>query len=640
MCGICGEFRLRQGGPDTAGLDAMRLALGHRGPDDSGLDVEGSAGFAHTRLSIIDLSPRGRQPIACDSGSHSIVFNGEIYNYKALRAELEQAGRIFSTDTDTEVAVTALAQWGEQAFSRFIGMFAIAAHDRTERSLLLARDRLGVKPLYYSLDADRLLFASEPRAILAHPGYTPGVNRAALASYLMCGYFPGEETIYAGIRKLPAGSWLRIHHNGATRSGRYWSLEGIARGGFTGSFEEAVEALRPLLADAFSYRLVADVPVGMFLSGGVDSSLVAAILKKDAGVDLKSFTLGFSQSSFDEADKAQSLCSHLGWPLTLRRVDAAMAQQALGNFHDIYDEPFGDPSGIPTYLVSVLAREHVKVTLSADGGDELFCGYTGQVRYPSLHATFSFLPAPLRGLAAGLLRAIPAGALSGGLGRAGQALPDRLDRLARLLGANGPQGLLAVYAARGFFQNEAARLCANAAASLPEGFLDLARNLPEDQSALTSALMAHDVRYWLPDNILIKVDRASMHVGLESRDPLLDHRIAEFAASLPLEYLSFAGSQKRILRRTLADLGLGDLAGKPKRGFEIPLALWLAGPWKPFVERYLNASSVDKANLLEPAAVRKVVEGFQSGKGESAQRVWLLLSLFMWADRWLPGGRA
>jgi asparagine synthase (glutamine-hydrolysing) len=641
MCGICGEFSFNGALADPAGLDAMRLALGHRGPDDSGTWVAGNVGFGHTRLAIIDLSPRGRQPIFSDDGRMAICFNGEIYNYQAIRKELEALGRSFSSDSDTEVAVNALAQWGLTAIGRFIGMFAIAVHDKKDGSLTLIRDRMGVKPMYYAMDSGRLLFASEPRAILAHPAYSPAVDRQSLAAYLMCGYFPGQGTILSGVKKLPQGSWLTVSTSGESRAGRYWSLDSIRRGDFKGGFDEAVEELRPLMRSAFGYRLVADVPVGMFLSGGVDSSLVASVLKKDLGVGILSFTIGFSEQSFDEADKAGSLCKRLGLPHKVRRVDAPTAQAALNTFTDIYDEPFGDPSGIPTYLVSALAREEVKVALSADGGDELFCGYTGHARYPALYRRLSALPLGARRGLAALIRAMPWQAvIPGSRTRAGQARADRLHRFLHLLGAASPADLLAVYAARGYFAAEAARLTGQPSASLPPGFLDRAGNAPETEDGLASLLMAHDAAWWMPDDILVKVDRASMHVGLECRDPLIDHRIAEFAASLPLSFLRQGGQQKRILRRILSDLGGADLAAQPKRGFEIPLSAWLAGAWRPFVEEHLSRERLAAVGLLDPGPAREVVEGFQAGRGESAQRVWLLLSLQMWAARWLPGGRA
>lgn len=641
MCGICGEFAFHGALADPAGLDAMRLALGHRGPDDSGAWVAGNVGFGHTRLAIIDLSPRGRQPIFSDDGRMAICFNGEIYNYQPIRKELLALGRSFASDSDTEVAVNALAHWGLAAIDRFIGMFAIAVHDKKDGTLTLMRDRMGVKPMYYAMDSHRLLFASEPRAILAHPAYSPAVDRQSLAAYLMCGYFPGEGTILSGVKKLPQGSWLTVSTTGETRTGRYWSLGSIRRGDFKGSFDQAVEELRPLMRSAFAYRLVADVPVGMFLSGGVDSSLVASVLKKDLGVDILSFTIGFTEQSFDEADKAENLCKRLGLPHKVRRVDAPTAQAALNTFTDIYDEPFGDPSGIPTYLVSALAREEVKVALSADGGDELFCGYTGHVRYPALYRRLAALPLGARRALSAFIRAMPWQALvPGSRTRSGQARADRLSRFTRLLGTGTPADLLAVYAARGYFADEAARLTGQSQAFLPPGFLDPAQDAPGSEEALTSLLMAHDAAWWMPDDILIKVDRASMHVGLECRDPLIDHRIAEFAASLPLDYLRQGGEQKRILRRVLSDLGGADLASQPKKGFEIPLAAWLSGSWRPHVEEHLSRERLTAVGLLDPTAARAVVERFQAGSGESAQRVWLLLSLQMWAARWLPGGRA
>jgi asparagine synthase (glutamine-hydrolysing) len=644
MCGICGELAFGSSPADRFGLESMRLALAHRGPDDAGSLADGPVALGHTRLAIIDLTPQGCQPLHSDDGSKAIVFNGEIYNYRELRGHLESLGRTFRTATDTEVAATALAQWGVAALERFIGMFAMAVWDSRERSLLLARDRLGVKPLYYALSRDRLLFASEPRSILAHPAFDARVDQQALASYLMAGYFPGGQTIYAGVRKLPPGTWLKVRSSGDVESGRYWSLAHIHRGDFTGSFEEAGEELRALFRSAFGYRLVADVPVGMFLSGGVDSSLVAAVLKKDLGAAPIHFTLGFGsvgasgEKSFDETDKAAGLCARLGLPHVVRRVDETMAQSALLTFVNVYDEPFGDPSGIPTFLVSALARERVKVALSADGGDELFCGYTGQARYPGLYRKLQAAPPRLRRALAALARAVPwRAALPKTHSRAGQARADRIVRFFRMLGATSPRDLLATYAARGFFPNEAASLLGVEHASLPDEFLASAGDAVADEDGLSSMLMAHDVQFWLPDDILTKVDRASMHVGLECRDPLLDHRIAEFAASLPLSFLRSGTEQKRILRHILGQIDTPALARQGKQGFEIPLAAWLDGAWRPVLEEHLSRERLLAVGVLDPDQARGVVERFQTNRGESAQRVWLLLAFQMWAGRWLPG---
>lgn len=640
MCGICGEFAFGGAPADPAGLAAMRAALSHRGPDDAGSLVAGSLGLGHTRLAIIDLSPRGRQPMTDGDGRVAIVFNGEIYNYAALREELAASGAHFASDTDTEVAASALAQWDVDALPRFIGMFALAVYDTRRRSLLLARDRLGVKPLYYAAMPERFLFASEPRAILAHPTYTPRVERKALASFLQCGYFPGEDTIFTGIRKLPPGSWMRLGAQGIEATGRYWSLGDIRRGSFTGSFDDAADALRPLLAEAFAHRLVADVPVGLFLSGGVDSALVASILRHDRQTALHSFTIGFASPEFDEANSAQVLSERLGLPHNMRRIDATTAQGAVHDLYAVYDEPFGDPSAIPTCLLSRLAREHVKVALSADGGDELFCGYTGHVRYPGLYGRLRVLPPGLRRSLAGLIRSLPWHLLlPGSKSRVGQVRTDRLSRLARLLGARNPRELLIAYAARGFFNKEATALAGLAKATLPPGFCEAARTLDHaaNPDELTDMLMRHDVRFWLPDDILVKVDRASMHLGLECRDPLLDHRVAAFAASLPMDYLCGDGVQKRILRRLLADLGSPDLAGAPKRGFDIPLREWLLGPWRPLVEDHLSPARLQATDLLDPATAHNMARRFLSGRGGSAHRIWLLVSLQLWAGRWLNG---
>ncbi|GAB6036593.1 asparagine synthase (glutamine-hydrolyzing) [Fundidesulfovibrio butyratiphilus] len=642
MCGICGQLAFGGAVADPAGIEAMRRALAHRGPDDSGVLTDGPAALGHTRLSIIDLSPLGHQPLRGDDPHLSIVFNGEIYNYREIRSELEACGRTFTSATDTEVALTAISHWGvAEALPRFVGMFAIAVWDGARRTLTLVRDRLGVKPLYYALSPEGLLFASEVRAILAHPAHSARLDRRALSSFLMTGYFPGDETALAGVRKLDPGTWMEISPDGSMAKGRYWSLEGLARGAYSGSFEAAADELRALFDSAFGYRLVSDVPVGMFLSGGVDSSLVAAVLRKDLDVRLRSFTIGFAERGFDEAAKAQSLCAALDLPHEVLRAEPAMAQQVLDTFCDVYDEPFGDASGIPTILVSRLARRTVTVALSADGGDELFCGYTGHMRYPRLYEKFSALPARLRRALAGLARSLPLGALSGGsLTRKGQERAARLGRLLALLGAGTPRELLAVYAARGFFAHEAAPLLGLEKTSLPVGFLHTALETEASPEQLGDMLMRHDVRYWLPDDILVKVDRASMHVGLECRDPLLDHRVAEFAAALPMEYLCKDGVQKRILRHLLHKLVGPEAARQPKLGFDIPLGAWLSGPWRSHLDRHLGREALTATGLFDPDPARAVVERFLAGRGESPWRVWLLLTAQMWAARWLPGGRA
>jgi len=368
---------------------------------------------------------------------------------------------------------------------------------------------------------------------------------------------------------------------------------------------------------------------------------VAAVLRKDLDVRLQSFTIGFAERGFDEAAKAKALCARLDLPHETLRADPAMAQGVLDAYCDVYDEPFGDASGIPTILVSQLARRKVTVALSADGGDELFCGYTGHMRYPALYGRFSALPGGLRRALAGLARSLPLERLlSGSHSRKGQEAAARLGRLTALLGATSPRELLAAYAARGFFAHEAAPLLGLEKTSLPVGFLHTALETDATPEQLGDMLMRHDVRHWLPDDILVKVDRASMHVGLECRDPLLDHRVAEFAAALPMDYLCKNGVQKRILRHLLQDLVGPEAARQPKRGFDIPLGAWLRGPWRPHLDRHLGREALDARGLFDPAPARAVVERFLAGRGESPWRVWLLLSAQMWAARWLPGGSA
>ncbi|MHC1713760.1 MAG: asparagine synthase (glutamine-hydrolyzing) [Solidesulfovibrio sp.] len=639
MCGICGEYAFNAPPVDPAVITAMRDTLLHRGPDDAGLFVDGPVGLGHRRLSIIDLSPLGRQPMASADGGTTIVFNGEIYNHADIRRELEREGVTFRGGSDTEVAVNAVAVFGlEAALSRFRGMFALALWDARRRCLTLCRDRVGVKPLYYALDGRRLLFGSELRALLAHPAMRPSIDAGSLAGHLTAGFFTGSDTAFSEIRKLTPGTWLRIGPDGAATSHRYWSLANVRRGAFAGTFEEAVEEARSVFREAFRLRLVADVPVGHFLSGGVDSALVAAVIKTDLGVSLDNFTIGFAEAAFDETAPAAALAKKLGLRHFVRTVEQREAWQGLEGFCEIYDEPFGDPSGIPTAILSRFAVSRVKVALSADGGDEQFCGYTGYVRYPALWRRAQMLPSPLRRLLAGCLRGGALGAPLAALGVLGRKphLVARLDKLASLVAADTPAEVAGLYTQKGFSTREAHAL------------LGLPWSMPKTDVAASDAgedladgLMRRDFADWLPEDILLKVDRASMHASLETRDPLLDHRIAELAFSLPLTYLTTGSEQKRLLRRLLADYAGPETAKGPKKGFEIPLYHWLKGPWRPMVEAGLTKERIKAVGILDPDLGAAEATRFFSGQGTDPMRPWLLYNLQAWAERWYTAaGRA
>ena len=643
MCGICGEVTFTGEPVEAENLRRMREALARRGPDDFGEMLEGCVGLGQRRLSIIDLSPLGRQPMDDARGAFSIAFNGEIYNYRDIRRDLEPLGIAFRGGSDTEVAVNAVAEWGlDHALARFRGMFALAVWDRSKRRLHLVRDRVGIKPLYYAKLPDRLLFGSEMRAILAHPGFRPEMNGKALARYLTLGYFPGRETIFSNVFKALPGHSLTVDEDGSISEHAYWRLADVRRGAFAGSRDEAREELDLLMRDAFALRLVSDVPVGLFLSGGVDSSLVSAVLRKDLGVDIVNFTIGFDEQAFNEAGAAKALSENLGLRHEVRLVSPAEAQQALVRLPDIYDEPFGDASGIPTSILCAFAREQVKVALSADGGDEQFCGYTGHVRYPSLFGAMRRVPLLLRRALAGAAQKLPHASLAAMAGGAGGRRPHRAALLEKLLDLGrcpDPSAVLSLYARKGFSDPEAAALAGLEQplpgfppANSPAGaFADVAF---ED---MADALMRMDFAYWLPEDILLKVDRASMHHSLECRDPLLDHRIAEFAFSLPLEYLYGNGEQKRILRRALYDRVPRELVDRPKRGFEIPLYDWLKGPWRSMVEERLSPKRTAASGLVDPDLVAAEIAAFMERPGRDPMRVWLLLTLQLWADARLSG---
>ncbi len=646
MCGICGELRLDGREVREGDLLAMRDSLRHRGPDDAGILLDGPLGLGHRRLSIIDLSPLGRQPMVSADGRFAIVFNGEIYNHQDIRRDLEARGVVFRGGSDTEVAVNAAAVFGPaQAVSRFLGMFALAWWDFQEKTLFLCRDRVGVKPLYVSRTPGAWLFGSEMRAFLARDDFVPDIDRRALFRHFRTGYFEGPDTVFRSVKKLPPGTLATIRGDGSYRETRYFDISAAARGSYRGTYAQAQEELGALCRDAFALRLVSDVPVGMFLSGGVDSSLVSAVLRKDVGADVTHFTIGFAEPRHDETAKAEALAKSLGVAHKVLRVTPETARQALLDFCEVFDEPFGDASGIPTAILSRFAREHVKVALSADGGDEQFCGYTGYRRYPGLFYALRPVPMLVRRAVARGLSALPWERLADArlLGADRTALsPDRAARLGRfldLLDIRDPRGLVDLYAARGLPEQAVSRLLGMPPPET-DPFPPLHVPEPTDAAGLADWLMRRDFAFWLPEDILLKVDRASMAASLECRDPLLDHRIAELAFSLPMEFLVKDGQDKRLLRDLLRRRVPGGLAEQPKQGFDIPLAAWLRGPHAPLVREALGRESLTRVGVLDPDEAGLIRDRFFAGEGLYTQAVWLLLNFQMWAARWLVRGGA
>jgi asparagine synthase (glutamine-hydrolysing) len=575
MCGIAGFVSFNGGGSVEdlrATAERMAARLAHRGPDDDGTWVDATAGvaFGFRRLRIIDLTKAGAQPMTSASGRYVIVFNGEVYNFERLREELERGGEAPSWrgHSDTEVMLACFEAWGvRESLTRFIGMFAFAVWDRQERALTLARDRAGVKPLYVAGEGRRLLFASQLDALAAHPDFSIAIDRGAAALYARLGYVPAPLSIARGVQKLRPGTMLIAKENGSRTEEPYWEAAAIAGAAlrFGGNEDDALTSLDALLRDSVALRMIADVPVGIFLSGGVDSALVAAMAQHGASAPVKTFTIGFDDPTLDESGAAASVAAHLGTCHEELRVDARMLLDTVPLIPQIYDEPLADTSAIPTYLVAHLARPHVTVALSGDGGDELFGGYHRYFLGRKMWRPIDRVPRPLRA---------PIGFALGAAGFLG-------ERVRRYGAAFRARDAIAFHVASLFDETLP---IANA------GMLPFVLNQPAEWPRLhdvTELQMYLDFVSFLPDDILMKVDRATMAVSLESREPLLDHRIIEFAWSLPTAMKVRERSGKWILRRLLQRYVPESLIGAEKRGFGLPIAHWLRTALRDWVEANL-----------------------------------------------------
>jgi asparagine synthase (glutamine-hydrolysing) len=627
MCGFAGFWTLN--GWDRSGHDTLRAmadAVRHRGPDDEGYwaDPDVGVGFGHRRLAIIDLSPEGRQPMRSVSGRYCIAYNGEIYNCHALRRTLEGAGVAFRGHSDTEVMLAAVERWGlEGAVERFEGMFAFALWDAAERTLLLVRDRLGEKPLYYGAIAGTLLFGSELKALRMHPAWRGDINRAALGLYLRHGYIPSPYSIYQHIRKVEPGTIVtaRLGHSGLdTRECRYWSArEAVERGRLSplvGSEADAVEACDVLLRDVIRKEMVADVPLGAFLSGGVDSSTVVALMQAQSRRPVRTFTIGFHEGECNEADHAKAVAAHLGTEHTELYVTGSDMLSVIPQLPLLYDEPFADSSQIPTLLVAQMTRRHVTVSLSGDGGDELFGGYTRYTQGARIWDTLRRWPIPIRRAVSAALAMLP-------------SEPDWADRLhkgARLLRA---RTIPAMY-------RELMSQFAEPSLIAPESVEAATVFTTRDGVALSPqcipGMMYLDLISYLPDDILVKVDRASMQVSLESRAPFLHHEVVEFACRVPLQFKIRQGQSKWLIRRVLDRYLPTHLIDRPKRGFGIPLRTWLAGPLRDWAEALLRPARLRQQGFLNPSAVTQLWASHSRGARRVQDRLWTVLMLQAWLD--------
>ncbi|HEX7829858.1 MAG TPA: asparagine synthase (glutamine-hydrolyzing) [Thermoanaerobaculia bacterium] len=613
MCGIAGLWSFAGEREETLRERAASMArhLQHRGPDDDGVWCDGNAGVALSfrRLAIIDLSEAGAQPMTSASGRYVIVFNGEIYNFERLRADLRETS--FRGHSDTEVLLACIEEWGiERAVSKFIGMFAFALWDRDERTLTIARDRLGVKPLYYSVTPRGVAFASELKAMPDRDR----IDRGAVALYTRFGYVPTPWSIYEGIAKLAPGTILTIAADGTSQSRTYWSaskvIEHAVANRFRGTEDEAIEALDSVLRDSVRLRMIADVPLGLFLSGGIDSALVAALMQKEAGV-ISTFTIGFEGTQSESADAA-AIARHLGTRHTEQMMRATDTIDAIPLMALIYDEPMGDSSSVPTYLVSQLARGSVTVALSGDGGDEFFGGYHRYFLGQRLSARVARVPRALRRPLGRVLRTMP--------WRAG----NRRDR-ARGLG----KALLIDDPLEQFLDELDLDTLPVLDAPQRGSVLSDRTSWPKLDDPV-ELMMYLDAVGYLSDDILPKVDRASMAVSLEVREPLLDHRVIELAWSLPASMKLGDRSGKLILRRLLRKYVPGKLIDAGKRGFGLPLNVWLGGPLREWAGELIAPSRIAREGFFDVESVKQLWNGGRLNGSTDA--LWRLLMFQAWLD--------
>ena len=644
MCGIAGFIDPRCAAAEREpALRAMLDRIAHRGPDDSGTLLDGAVAVGHRRLAVIDLSEHGHQPMESRSGRFVITYNGEIYNYQRLRAELEAKGHVFVGHSDTAVLLALIEEAGlESALRRCIGMFALAVWDRRQRTLQLARDRFGEKPLYYALQGGVFLFGSELKALASHPAFSRRVDPASLEELLRFGYTSAPHSIYQQTWKLLPGHILAVRPQGGDtapagdhgyelESKPYWSHQEVLLAGmqrpFAGTFEDATGALEELLSDAVRLQAqTADVPLGAFLSGGVDSSTVVALMQRSSRHPVQTYSIGFAEDGFNEAGYAKAVAGHLGTRHSELYVSSTDALQVVPKLPVMYDEPLADSSQIPTFLVAQLARTEVTVALSGDGGDELFAGYPRYAFGSSIagirgRQLLGFtLQSALRAHLDLLARVLPT-SLRGRLAR------RRLETLSRLLAASSY------------------RQIAESIVELNRDSASLVQTVVRRDSAFSSRrplvleraygqmAMLLDRETYLPDDVLHKVDRATMAVSLESRAPLLDHRIAEFAATLPMSFLMRNGENKRVLRAVLYRLVPQGLVDRPKTGFGIPLGRWLRGELREWAWELLASRKL--GDLLDMDRCRQVFERHLSGDRDLSLACWGVLSALAWAQAWL-----
>ncbi|PWB67210.1 MAG: asparagine synthase (glutamine-hydrolyzing) [Deltaproteobacteria bacterium] len=621
MCGIAGFLATGNARPGRELLWRMGGTMACRGPDASGewLSADGKTGLSHRRLSILDLTEAGAQPMGRGDGSSVLSYNGEVYNFREIREELKKKWHAFRSDSDTEVILAACREWGvEGAVSRFIGMFAFALWDGRAGKLFLVRDRLGIKPLFTARAPGLFLFASTLKPFLECPSFSREVDRAALQYYLEFQYVPSPHSIFRDARKVPPGHIVEVSPDGTESQRAYWDLSshGGQREGRSRTEGETIEELSSLLASSIRYRMISDVPLGAFLSGGIDSSLTVAVMQKAASLPVKTFSIGFTEKGYDESGFAREIARHIGTDHRAKVCTPAEALALVRKIPDAYDEPFADSSAIPTMLVSEFTRQHVTVSLSGDGGDELFCGYPRYEWVRHGHAA-QRIPGFLRRPLCSLLSRVPIRTVR----RGAESIRD--DDPAQMY-----------FHLVGVIQGELLKELLPEVAD--DSNLPFFRTFRDDRwGGAVERAMATDIRTYLVDDILAKVDRASMAYSLEARVPLLDHRVVEFAARLPMACKVRGGHTKYLLRKVLYGLVPRKLLERPKMGFGIPVNRWLRNELRPLLSEYLGEERIRREGFLLPRGVSRLVEEHLSGRRDHQYRLWALLVFGMWRERYL-----
>lgn len=630
MCGITG-FVDYSNTSDLEQLRHMSMSLRHRGPDDEGNEIyqiqAATVGFGFRRLSIIDLSSQGHQPMHSEDERFCIIFNGEVYNYREIREDLIKLGYKFHSGTDTEVILKSFIEWGESSVDKFIGMYAFTIFDKKGQILYLFRDRAGVKPLFYYWNNNLFLFSSELKSFHRHPDFRKELNHEGVSLYFMHGYVPAPYTIFQNTFKLLPGSFLKFDlQKKEFEIKKYWDISTWYNAEKINlSFQEASDELEEILKSAFQYRMIADVPVGVFLSGGYDSSAVTSILQKNIAAKLKTFTIGFYEDKFNEATHAKKVAEFLGTDHTEYYCTNKEAMDIIPLLPEIYDEPFADSSAIPTYLVSKIAREKVTVALSADGGDELFGGYTKYHKFIKYYKMKQIIPEYLGNSLSPFLSFFDK------LWRSDLSNPSRLEKLQKFSSIKGIIDAFNIVT-QDLTEGELNRL------------LKLKINLPatafneecllNEKNDILSRMLFTDFKTFLVDDVLQKVDRATMAVSLEGREPFLDHRIAEFAARLPSHYKVANGKGKVILKHLVHKYLPQEIVNRPKMGFQVPIHEWFKKDLKHLLLEYVNEEKLKGQEIFNIREVNQLLKNYFENKPVIFHRIWKILVFQQWYYRW------